>query len=240
MLGNYPWAECSLETTKVDILDMDRAYSDSDDSVSSKLAPNKHKKFYRRTNNLKANKREGGLQFNDLEETYVNLSDINLTNNDLTETTKTISSYLSKRATEIVWKTGSGMAANQTTCFCVMLIDKHKRVKQLVFHNLKNYLPSAMHNTAVEMGIGMRGNERMHAEASFLAFLLYRSENKEHAYTHVLGMGCSKKHCQACDSLLKLFLGKNYSGITAVAIKNSEKNSTFHIDDSAKKKCFLR
>ena len=43
--------------------------------------------------------------------------------------------------------------------------------------------------------------------ASFLEFLLYRAEKKEHAYTHVLGMGCSKKHCQECGALLKLFLG---------------------------------
>ena len=38
-----------------------------------------------------------------------------------------------------------------------------------------------MHNKAVEMEIGMRGNERMHAEASFLRFLLHRAEKEEYA-----------------------------------------------------------
>ena len=136
---------------------------------------------------------------------------------------------MSERATKIVRGAGSGRAANQTTCFCVMLLDKHKRVKQLVFHNLKNYLPSAMHNTAVDMGIGMRGSENKHAEASFLEFLLYRAEKKEHAYTHVLGMGCSKKHCQECDALLKLFLGSNYHVATSAAVGSSQKKSAFTV-----------
>jgi hypothetical protein len=229
MLKNYPWPKNTIETTEVDMLDMDEVYSDTDDSVSSKSEANKQKRFYQRTKNLKANNREGGTQFDNLEETYVKRTDIDLTNKQPVEITKTINSYLSEKATKIVWKVRNKKATDKTTCLCVMLRDKSKRIKQLVFHNLEKYLPSAMHNTAVEMGIGMRGNERMHAEASFLEFLLYRANNEEHAYTHVLGMGCSKKHCLECDALLKLFLGSNYKMITSAAIKSSQKESDFTV-----------
>jgi hypothetical protein len=234
MLKEYPWPEASFDTTEVEILDMDTSYSDTDDSVSSKLASNNQKRFYQRTKNLKANNRKGGTQFDRLEETYVKPGDIDLENDNPAETTKIIGNYLSERATKIVWEAGSEKAANQTTCLCVMLRDKYKRVKQLVFHNLKNYLPSAMHNTAVEMGIGMRGNEQMHAEASFLGFLLHRAEKKEHAYTHVLGMGCSKNHCQECDALLKLFLGSNYHVVTSAAVKSSQEKSDFTVEHPPK------
>jgi len=226
MLKNYPWTSCSLEDTEIDILDMEQACSDTDDSISSKKGKNQEKRFYQRTKNLKANNRKGSDQFEDTRETYIKLNDIDLKNDDPTENTKRISSYLSEKATEIAWSATAKRAAAQTTCLCVMLIDKQKRGKQLVFHNLKNYLPSTMHNTAIGMGIGMRGNERMHAEASFLGFLLHRAAKKE--YIHVLGMGCSKKHCQECDALLKLFLGSGYQEVTA-AVTSSNKECDFSV-----------
>ncbi len=234
MLKKYPWPEASFDTTEVDILDMDAPYSDTDDSVSSQLTANKKKRFYRRTKNLQANKRQGGIQFDNLEVTYVKLSDINLQDGTPEEITKKIGHYLSERATRIVRGAGSEKAAERTTCFCVMLRDKHKRIKQLVFHNLENYLPSTMHNTAVGMGIGMRGSEKMHAEASFLGFLLHRAEKKEHAYTHVLGMGYSKKHCQECNALLKLFLGNNYHVATSAAVGSSQEKSAFTVASRSK------
>lgn len=84
MLHSYPWTECSLEATIVDILDMDQAYSDTDDSISSKAEANKQKRLYQRTRNLKANNRKGGIQFEYLKETYIKLGDIDLKNDDST------------------------------------------------------------------------------------------------------------------------------------------------------------
>jgi hypothetical protein len=79
---------------------------------------------------------------------------------------------------------------------------------------------------AESMNYGIRNVHRAHAEAQFLDFLLYRvrerareesaTEKTKHLrYTHILGMGCSRQHCQECNALLKLFLGKNYYPYTA-------------------------
>ena len=58
---------------------------------------------------------------------------------------------------------------------------------------------------------------RSHAEGEFLQFLWKRSKQHTPAYTHIIGMGCSRKHCKECDLLLQLVLGIDYHRITAAA-----------------------
>jgi hypothetical protein len=69
---------------------------------------------------------------------------------------------------------------------------------------------------------GIRNAHLAHAEAQFIDFLLYRARQRKDeieniktvrhpSYTHILGMGCSRNHCQECDALCKLFLGEGYT-----------------------------
>ena len=113
-----------------------------------------------------------------------------------------------------------------TTCLCVVLRDEKNATKKLVFHNGTGKIPPSMRKAAEHLTYGVRNAYLAHAEAQFMDFLLYRARQrtdeiirhqhpKHPRYTHILGMGCSRKHCQECDTLLKLFLGTSYYACTS-------------------------
>ena len=61
-----------------------------------------------------------------------------------------------------------------------------------------------------------------HAEGAFIQKLWQGSVESEEAldrrhYTHLVGMGCSRPHCQECDAVLKRVLGRDYYRVTAAA-----------------------
>ena len=129
-----------------------------------------------------------------------------------------------------------------TTCLCVVLRDEEQRAKKLVFHNGTNEMQRSMHNKAEELRYGIRRAHLAHAETQFIYFLLYRAKQREEEirgngeashprYTHVLGMGCSRKHCQECDVLCKLFLGEGYTACTS-ALKQTNSNELIPIIDT--------
>ena len=70
---------------------------------------------------------------------------------------------------------------------------------------------------ACELGYDVIQADPSHAEGQFLQFLYKRMSQNPGLYTHIVGMGCSRRHCCECDSALKLCLGKNYSYVTAAA-----------------------
>jgi hypothetical protein len=113
-----------------------------------------------------------------------------------------------------------------TTCLCVVLRDEKQGAEKLVFHNGKKQMQRSMRNKAEELRYGIKNVHLAHAEAQFMDFMLDLAkqrndeirDNREAAdprYTHILGMGCSRKHCQECDALCKLFLGEGYIAYTS-------------------------
>jgi hypothetical protein len=129
-----------------------------------------------------------------------------------------------------------------TTCLCVVLRDEEQSAKKLVFHNGTNEMQRSMRNKAKELRYGIRNAHLAHAEAQFMDFLLYRAKQREDEirdnreathprYTHILGMGCSIKHCQECDVLCKLFLGEGYIAYTS-ALNQANSNELIPIIDT--------
>ena len=109
--------------------------------------------------------------------------------------------------------------AQCTTVLCVALMNQEKGIKKFVSCNLE-LLPPALRNQSKYMGYHVIRAGQSHAEGEFLQFLWKRSRQPEPAYTPIIGMGCSRKHCQECDLLLQLVLGRGYHIITAAADEN--------------------
>jgi hypothetical protein len=107
------------------------------------------------------------------------------------------------------------MTRNATTCLCVVLRNKQGYAKKLVFHNGREKISSSMEAKANELYYGIRSGYQAHAEAEFIQFLLQRKKQNSERYTHILGMGCSRRHCKECNCLLKLFLGGKYHSFIA-------------------------
>ena len=133
---------------------------------------------------------------------------------------------LSRDAFRIANAHHNGRTREATTCLCVVLRDEEQRPKKLVFHNSTGKMLPSMWNKADDLAYGIRNAYLAHAEAQFIDFLLYRARQREDeikntgqakhpCYTHILGMGCSRKHCPECDVLFKLFLGTRYHIRTA-------------------------
>mmetsp|Transcript_23612 Transcript_23612/g.54959 ORF Transcript_23612/g.54959 Transcript_23612/m.54959 type:complete len:394 (-) Transcript_23612:207-1388(-) len=106
-------------------------------------------------------------------------------------------------------------ARGSTTCLCVVLRDKYQYAKKFVFHNGKNKMLKNMEKKATELCYAIKTSYQSHAEVALLQFLIQRSQLSPNRYTHLLGMGCSRKHCKECDCLLRLYLGANYHLCTA-------------------------
>lgn len=103
---------------------------------------------------------------------------------------------------------------NRTVIFCVVLKDINNHLKKFAFYNGENPMPLSMRNKAEELGYDVIKAGQTHAEGQFLQFLLARATKLNH-YTHIVGMGCSKKHCAECDALMCLLLGNNYYAVTS-------------------------
>ena len=151
--------------------------------------------------------------------------------------TKNLCTKLARDACHIANADKSSFKRNTTTCLCVVLRDEDGNAKKFVFHNGKDKMSATMTQKSEELRYGIRTGYQSHAEGEFMQFLLQRKQQNRGRYTHILGMGCSRMHCQECDSLLQLFLGKGYSTFTA-ATKNEE-NSLPTISDT-EEGCVIR
>lgn len=136
------------------------------------------------------------------------------------EITEDLCRKLAKDAFRIANAHHNARTRESTTCLCVVLRDSKKDPKRLIFHNSTGEMQLSMRKKANDMEYGIRNAHLAHAEAQFIDFLRCRAQ--QHAYdktkikyTHILGMGCSRKHCQECNALCKLFLGNNYPVCTA-------------------------
>ncbi len=137
---------------------------------------------------------------------------------------------LSQDAFRIANAHKSARTREATTRLCIILRDEEQCAKKLVFHNSTGEMQSSMRQKANDLGYGIRNAHLAHAEVQLIDFLVHRAQQRANEmektgqavkprYTHILGMGCSRKHCQECNALCKLFLGKNYSQFTAATSK---------------------
>ncbi len=102
-----------------------------------------------------------------------------------------------------------------------------------------------MHGKAGSLGYGIRNAHLAHAKVQFIDFLIHRAQQrsneeevveqsdkaKKPKYTHILGMGCSRKHCQECNALFQLFLGHDYAVLTAAMDKLCSEPSMPNIEE---------
>ncbi len=131
------------------------------------------------------------------------------------EFTHNLCEKLARDACHIANAHTSAITRNLTTCLCVVLRDTDGRAKKFVFHNGKDKMNTTMAQKAKALKYAIRTGYQAHAEAAFIQFLLQREQQNSERYTHILGMGCSRRHCQECDYLMKLSLGKHYHSFTA-------------------------
>jgi hypothetical protein len=118
-----------------------------------------------------------------------------------------LSSKLAKDAFRIANAHGHRRTRESTTCLCVTLRDEKKYAKKFVFHNGSDKMKDSMANVAHTLCYSIRTGYQAHAEVEFIEFLLHRSKQNKNRYTHILGMGCSRPHCEECDCQFKLYLG---------------------------------
>jgi hypothetical protein len=144
--------------------------------------------------------------------------------------TKNLCSKLAKDAFCIANTHKNARTREATTCFCVVVRDSEKCPKKFFVHNSTGEMPLSMREKANNLAYGIRNAHLAHAEAQFVAFLIYRAKQRTQdknkiQYTHILGMGCSKKYCQECNALCKLFLGNGYPKFTAAVDKLNDEPS---------------
>lgn len=130
---------------------------------------------------------------------------------------------LAQDALQIAASDHSGL--EHTTILCVALMNSKQRIKKFAFHNHGQYTkwrkaeaedPSFKEKRAYELGYHIIQSEVSHAEGQFLQFLYQRCKSNPGYYTHIIGMGRSRRHCLECDALLKLVLGQSYKRLTAI------------------------
>jgi hypothetical protein len=134
---------------------------------------------------------------------------------------------LSQDAFDIVASEPNSRTKDSTVCFCVALRDKDGYVKKFAFHNGANVMSPAMRTKAHESGYDVIQVEQSHAEGQFLQFLLHRHKKRPGLYTHIMGMGCSRRHCAECNHILKRVLGSNYHAFTA-SVYDKKMNRVVH------------
>jgi hypothetical protein len=109
----------------------------------------------------------------------------------------------------------SERSKNSTAILCVVLRDQSGCLKKFVFHNGQEAMSGPNRTMAHELGYDIIQAEQSHAEGQFLQFLHKRNRERPGHYTHIVGMGCSKKHCAECNAFLELLIGPNFHDITA-------------------------
>ncbi|MEO1300870.1 MAG: hypothetical protein AAFU83_01275, partial [Bacteroidota bacterium] len=109
-------------------------------------------------------------------------------------------------------------STDHTTILCVALRNSKQRIKKFVFHNggEKELRSGNLVKKAHTLGYHFIQSQQSHAEGQFIQFLYQRWRQHPGYYTHIVGMGCSRKHCPECGFLLQLILGNEYREITAV------------------------
>jgi hypothetical protein len=145
------------------------------------------------------------------------------------EMTRELCNKLAKDAFRISNAHANIMKRELTTCICVVLRNESQLPYKFVFHNSNGSLPPSMRNEAAHLKYEIKSIEPGHAEVNMVDYLTYSarqylsegvdSKPKNAMYTHILGMGCSRKHCQECNALLNLFLGCGFSIFTAAMEK---------------------
>ncbi len=130
--------------------------------------------------------------------------------------TQQLSEKLALDAYEIANSSGEG---KHTTCLCVLLRDTRGYVHKIVFHNTKGQLVPKMRSKAADLNYTVRNIRKGHAESQFVSFLFERTHQKNPPmeYSHIIGLGCSRKNCPHYASLLKFFLGTKYQNFHAYA-----------------------
>jgi hypothetical protein len=124
---------------------------------------------------------------------------------------------LAEEAVEINAAESNAGKKSGTTIFCVALMDRYHYVKKFAFCNSDNKpMPPDMRKKAVELGYDVIKADQSHAEGQFVQFLCDRECRHKGLYTHIVGMGCDRQHCDQCDCLLRLVLGTDYYAVTAV------------------------
>jgi hypothetical protein len=131
---------------------------------------------------------------------------------------------LSSDAFDIVGSEPNDQTKKSTTCLCVALRDEHKYVKKFVFHNEAHVMSPAMRKKAYELGYDVTQAEQSHAELQFTQFLIRREQVRPGLYTHIMGMGCSRRYCAECDHLLKGIVSDEYLGV-ASSVDHEKSNS---------------
>ena len=120
-----------------------------------------------------------------------------------------------------------------TTIFCVALRDRHGHIKKFPCCN-SELMHQDGRKQAESSGYAVIQAEQAHAECQFLQFLYKRALINPGLYTHVVAMGCSKRHCPECDFVLQLVLGSNYKDISAVIGSTTEDITQLEIQPEAK------
>ena len=85
-------------------------------------------------------------------------------------------------------------------------------IRRFIFHNGQR--SDIYHETCVavkEKGYHFIQAERAHAEGQFLQYLFQEAAT----YTHVVGIGCSRRYCPECDCLLSLLLDVEWKHIAS-------------------------
>lgn len=197
--GNNSESGSELTNTDLESIDLGKRAEDKD-----KKAPNK--KAFLFALNAPPND-------NDSKKRYLLRADES--NVDQAPSTEHLCKKLAKDALQIANAHKHARTRDSTTCLCVVLRDKDSHAKKFVFHNGKDKISTTMEQKAQELKYAVRTGYQAHAEAEFIQFLLQRTEQNPGRYTHILGMGCSRRHCKECNCLLKLFLGVKYHEFTA-------------------------
>lgn len=111
---------------------------------------------------------------------------------------------------------------SSTTYLCVALRDRNSYIKRFVFHNGAHLMLPKVREKAYMLGYDVIQVEQSHAEGQFVQFLLRRHQVRPGWYTHIMGLGCSRRLCVECNHLLKMFLGDHYHPLVASYCDSSQ------------------
>ena len=115
--------------------------------------------------------------------------------------------------------------SGHNTLLCVSLKDRNHRIKKFMFANTG--IPERkLRKAAGTLDYHSYRTDESHAEGAFIQKLWQDSAKSEAAldrqhYTHLVGMGCSRRHCKECNAVLKRVLGGDYEQVTAAASGDS-------------------
>lgn len=133
-----------------------------------------------------------------------------------------ISTYKLVQDTKLIQEAETADRSTITICCVALRENRYGYFKKFAFSNAKNMSPKCR-NQAEDLGYAVIKAPQSHAEGQFLQFLYTRARNRPELYTHIVGIGCSRRHCPECDLLLQLSLGKGYKNVSAVISSGEQK-----------------